>query len=118
MKVTHSRSRMPNVIIVIVLVSLVFICSYNYLSLSASNNALVRELRLTESNTLMLERKRRALENRMLEVERESHSFQSELIKDRAMNKRAMAINVDLKLQLQTVRDRLEIALANKVGSQ
>lgn len=114
MKVTLNRSRLP-AIVVVILVSLVFILAYNYWSLSASNSALRKELRLGENYQLSLERRRRVLEGRISEVEAQSRSLQGDLLKDREMKMQATTLNADLKLELQAVRDKLQSALDQEV---
>ena len=114
MKVTLNRSRLPTIVVVI-LVSLVFILAYNYWSLSASNSALRRELRHRENYQLLLEQKRRVLENRISEVEAESRSLRGDLLKDRSMKEQATTMNADLKLELQAVRGKLQSALDQEV---
>lgn len=114
MKVTLNRSRLPTIVVVI-LVSLVIILAYNYWSLSASNSALRRELRHGENYQLLLEQKRRVLENRISEVEAESRSLRGDLLKDRSMKEQATTMNADLKLELQAVRGKLQSALDQEV---
>ena len=114
MKVSHARSRIPTFVFV-VLLFLLFILTYNYWSLSSSNQQLTRQLRLVRNHNLVTRRERDELQSKVLNMENKNQLLENDLFNDRAVKDRALEVNSEMKVELQTEKHKLNAALENEV---
>ena len=114
MKVAINRSRIPTFLFV-VLVIMVSVLTYNYWKTSSSNQLLLRKLRIAQGEQIITERKRYALQDKIANMESENRLLEDDLVNDRAIKERALTLTSDLKAELQTVREKLNIAVENEV---
>lgn len=114
MKVALNRSRIPTFLFV-VLVIMVCVLTYNYWTTSSSNEQLLLKLRLAQGERIITDRKRYALEDKIANMESENRLLEDDLVNDRAIKERALTLTSDLKVELQTVREKLNIAVENEV---
>ena len=114
MKVAVNRSRIPTFLFV-VLVIMVCVLTYNYWKTSSSNQQLLLKLRLAQGEQIITDRKRYALEDKIANMESENRLLEDDLVNDQAIKERALTLTSDLKVELQTVREKLNIAVENEV---
>ena len=117
MKVAVNRSRIPTFLFV-VLVIMVCVLTYNYWKTSSSNQQLLLKLRLAQGEQIITDRKRYALEDKIANMESENRLLEDDLVNDRAIKERALTLTSDLKVELQTVREKLNIAVENEVRTK
>lgn len=114
MKVSHARSRIPTFVFV-VLLFLLFILTYNYWSLSSSNQQLTRQLRLVRNHNLVTRRERDELQSKVLNMKNKNQLLENDLFNDRAVKDRALEVNSEMKVELQAEKYKLNAALENEV---
>ena len=117
MKASINRSRIPTFLFV-ALVIVVCVLTYNYWNTSSSNQELLRNLRLAQGEKIIAERKHNALENKIATMQNENDLLQDDLFNDRAIKERALTQTSDLKVELQTLREKLDSAVENEVRSK
>ena len=117
MKASINRSRIPTFLFV-ALVIVVCVLTYNYWNTSSSNQELLRNLRLAQGEKIIAERKHYALENKIATMQNENNLLQDDLFNDRAIKERALTQTSDLKVELQTLREKLDSAVENEVRSE
>lgn len=115
MKVSLNRSRVPTFVL-IVLVSLLCIVTYNYWSISSSNKELLQKLRLVESAKMVTEQKHSALESKIVNMENENRLLENDLLNDRAVKEEALSVTSDIKVKVDQLRKDLDIAIYKEVG--
>ena len=115
MKVSLNRSRVPTFIL-IVLVLLLCVVTYNYWSVSSSNKELLRELRLVESAKMETELKHSALESKIMNMENENRLLEDDLLNDRAVKEKALTVTSNIKVKVEQLRKDLDIAIYKEVG--
>lgn len=115
MKVSLNRSRVPTFVL-IVLVSLLCVVTYNYWSISSSNKELLRKLRLVESAKMVTEQKHSALESKIVNMENENRLLENDLLNDRAVKEEALSVTSDIKVKVDQLRKDLDIAIHKEVG--
>lgn len=114
MKVSHARSRIPSFVFV-VLLFLLFILTYNYWSLSSSNQQLTRQLRLVRNHNLVTRQERDELQSKVLNMKNKNQLLENDLFNDRAVKDRALEVNSEMKMELQTEKYKLNAAMENEV---
>ena len=119
MKVSLSRSRFPSFLFMI-LVFIVIVLLYYCWNLAATNQVLLRELKIVESGKLETERRRSALESQIFEIENERRLLEEDLEKERSArveNERtAKEESSELHGQIQITTEQLYTAQENEVS--
>ena len=112
----RARSSRLSVLMFFVLVFLICILTYNYLSTSSANKELLRELKLLRIRKLVTEQKRDALESKLIRMENKNRLLEDDLNDNKVVRERALIISSDLKKELQTAEEKLVAAVKIKVG--
>ena len=129
MKVSMSRSRFPTFLFT-ALVLLICIVTYTYWTTSSSNQELMRELRLIQGRKLETERKydvlektfldmqnkNRLLEKKFLDMQNKNRLLEDDLDNEQAIKNRVLKVITELKIELQTEREKINTALNHEVG--
>lgn len=113
MKVSLSRSRIPSFLFA-VLVLMVIVLAYYYWTLSATNQQLLRELKIIQGGKLVSERRRTALESQVFHVENERRVLKDDLDRETerriAVERTAFTETSALKGQLLIKEEQLNAA--------